>query len=238
MENDSFDIGEFEGTSSFVTDTAWSSRVASKPRGRRTYGRRGSVDNVTGSSQNRKNTYAVGRRGSVDNVTGSSQNRNNTYVGRSRVASLERTSELSPSTSQSTGTLFKEEEEKLAEEDIDKDEGWNIDRDSNISTPPTVPRKGRTFVRSHTISGTSPSISRGTTRPRQLRRSQSISNSISSSRSSSASSRSFSMSTSNMASLPVEEGWRDDYGGGFENYNPNFFGTPNNDPLLNDISPK
>ncbi|OEU06261.1 hypothetical protein FRACYDRAFT_255508 [Fragilariopsis cylindrus CCMP1102] len=84
--------------------------------------------------------------------------------------------------------------------------------------PPKVPRKGGTFRGSHTISGTSPSISRGTTRPRQLRRSQSLSDLISSSRSSSASSRSFSMSTSSMASLPVEEGWRNDFGGGFENF--------------------
>jgi hypothetical protein len=213
--DDSFDIGEFEGTSSFVTSTAWSSRVASKPKGRRTYGRRGSVDNVTGSSQNRKNTFGA----------------------RSRVASLERTSELSPSTSQSTGTLFKEEEEKLAEEEIDEDDEWNTDRDSNISTPPIPPRKGRTFVRSHTISGTSPNISRGRTRPPQLRRSQSVSNSISS-RSSSTSSRSFSMSTSSMASLPVEEGCCDDFDGSGENYNPNFFGTPNNGSLLDSISPK
>ncbi|OEU10946.1 hypothetical protein FRACYDRAFT_246821 [Fragilariopsis cylindrus CCMP1102] len=41
-------------------------------------------------------------RSQFDNVTGRSPNRKNTYASRSSIASLERTSELSPSTSQST----------------------------------------------------------------------------------------------------------------------------------------
>ena len=63
-----------------AASTAWSSPVSSQPRGRRTYSPQGSADNVTGRSPNRKNSYA----------------------SRSSIASLERTSELSPSTSQST----------------------------------------------------------------------------------------------------------------------------------------
>jgi len=187
MENDSFDIGGFENTCSFVTSTAWSSRVASKPKGRKTYGRRGN------------DAVAVVKNRKINNPA------------RSRVASLERTPESSPSTSLFESAVKEEEENSV--EDIE-DEEWNTDnqspkfhRDSNISTPP-IP-KCRTFVRSHTISGDSPNISRPT-RPPQLRRSQSV-HSVSNSLSSrSSSSRSFSTASS-VASLPVEEG------GDFEN---------------------
>mmetsp|Transcript_58141 Transcript_58141/g.65002 ORF Transcript_58141/g.65002 Transcript_58141/m.65002 type:complete len:1499 (-) Transcript_58141:1235-5731(-) len=206
MENDSFDIGGFEKTCSFVTSTTWSSRVASKPKGRKTYGRRGN-DAVV---KNRK----------INNPA------------RSRVASLERTPESSPSTSLFESAV--KEKEKSLVENIE-DEEWNTDnqsqkfnRDSDISTP-TI-RKCRAFVRSHTIGDDSPNTSKPT-RPPQLRRSQSVHSVTNSLSSRSSSSRSFS-TTSSVASMPVEEE-RD-----FENSNPNFFDTPSNNSLLDNISPK
>jgi hypothetical protein len=45
-----FDIEEFEGKDSFASSTAWSSRVATKSRGRRAYGRRGSDRTIKNTS--------------------------------------------------------------------------------------------------------------------------------------------------------------------------------------------
>ena len=52
---DSFESGKLYSEASFVDSTAWASHVASKPKERQTYGRRGS--DITSSRKYVKNTY-------------------------------------------------------------------------------------------------------------------------------------------------------------------------------------
>lgn len=214
MADDSFDIGQFEGTCSFVTSTAWSSRVASKPKGRRTYGRRGSDGVAIGASHKRRD------------------------AARSRVASLEKTRDgylQATPVFENRGKKTGKELTSRVEDGVDYPENNHssqVERDTNLLLTPPIGKR-RTFTRSHTISVDSPNISR-LTRPSQLVRSksvQSVSNSHSSSRSS-YSSRSLSMTSSTASFSPVEEGFD------AENFNPNLFGKPSNFSLLENTSPK
>ena len=193
--------------------TTWSSRVASKPKGRRTYGRRGSVDFTGGGGSVKRPTMRMPRRSSTGGAEG--LRRSSTFPSPSPIFENE-------------GSVLEEEKEwGRMTGNIHNDDHDDDNPDPPFMTPPVPGR--RKFVRAHSVTGSSLEIPK----PPMLKRSQSVSTTMSPTDASSGSFRSSSVSSS-MASLGGPTGGQ---GLDFENLNPNFL-TNDFDPLDEQASPK